>query len=156
MVDGRPMTAAQHQVSARRFYDEACNTGSLELLDELLSPEIVAHDALPRRVPNRGVESYRQTSAMFRSAFPDARWEVHDVIAEGDTAAVRVTMTGTHRGGFLSVAPTGRHVQYPGMDFFRFADGKIVEHRTATDDLGLLRQLGAIPTSEPWSAPMPS
>jgi steroid delta-isomerase-like uncharacterized protein len=148
------MTPHQHKATARWFY-EACNSGNLQLLDDMLSPEIVAHGALPAGVPNRGVEPYRRTITMFRSAFPDARWEVHDVIAEGATAAVRVTMSGTHKGAFLGVAPTGRQVRYPGMDFFRFADGKIVGHWTATDDLSLLQQLGAIPTSKPWSAPMP-
>jgi steroid delta-isomerase-like uncharacterized protein len=149
------MTPQQHKATARRLYEQACNTGNLQLLDELLSPEIVTHDALPAGMRNRGVEPYRQAITMFRGAFPDTRWEVHDVIAEGATVAVRVTMSGTHQGKFLGIALTGRHVRYPGMDFFRFADGKIVEHWTATDDLGLLQQLGVIPTSEPWSAPMP-
>jgi predicted ester cyclase len=93
---------------------------------------------------------------MFRSAFPDLHQEIEDLVAEGDTVAVRVTMTVTHLGPFLGVAPTGRRVRYDGMDFFRFREGKTVEHWTATDDLGLMQQLGVVPSSEPWSRPLPA
>jgi predicted ester cyclase len=77
------------------------------------------------------------------------------LVAEGDTVAVRVTMTATHLGPFLGVEPTGRRVRYEGMDFFRFEDGKMVEHWTSTDDLGLMQQLGVVPSSEPRSRPLP-
>jgi predicted ester cyclase len=92
---------------------------------------------------------------MFRSAFPDLHVEIEDVVAEGDTVATRVTMTATHRGAFLGVAPTGRRVRYEGMDILRFREGKMVEHWTVTDDLGLMQQLGVVPSSEPWSRPSP-
>ncbi len=92
---------------------------------------------------------------MFRSAFPDLHQEIEDVVAAGGTVAVRVIMTATHRGSFLGVAPTGRRVWCEGMDFFRFREGKVAEHWTATDDLGLMQQLGVVSSSKPWSRPLP-
>jgi steroid delta-isomerase-like uncharacterized protein len=139
----------------RRFYEEVFNAGRLEAMDELVSPDLAAHDTLPPGVPERGPEPYKHTAAMFRSAFPDLHQEIEDMVAEGDKVAVRVTMTATHRGPFLGVAPTDRRVRYEGMDFFRFREGKMVEHWTATDDLGLMQQLGVVPSSEPWSRPLP-
>lgn len=149
------MPEERNKAVARRFFEEVINAGRLEVMDELASPELVGHDTLPPGVWERGPEPYKRTVAMFRSAFPDQHQEIEDEVAEGDTVAVRVTMTATHLGAFLGVAPTGRRVRYEGMDCLRFREGKIVEHWTATDDLSLMQQLGVIPSSEPWSRPMP-
>lgn len=149
------MPEKRNKAVVHRFYEEVFNSGRLEVMDELASPDLVAHDALPPGVPEQGPAPYKRTVEMFRSAFPDLHQEIEDVVAEGDTVAVRVTMTATHRGTFLGVAPTGRRVRYEGMDFLRFREGKMVEHWTATDDLGLMQQLGVVTSSEPWSGPLP-
>ena len=149
------MPEERNKAVVRRFYEEVFNSGRLEAMDELASPNLVAYDAVPPGVPERGPEPYKRTAAMFRSAFPDLHQEIEDMVAEGDTVAVRVTLTATHRGPFLGVEPTGRRVRCGGMDFIRFREGKMVEHWTATDDLGLMQQLGVVPASELWSRPLP-
>jgi predicted ester cyclase len=77
-----------------------------------------------------------------RRAFPDLRFILEEAVAEGGTVAVRYYWTGTHKGAFLDVAPTGRTVVVRGMDFYRVRNGAIVEHWHTVDELGLLRQLG--------------
>ena len=80
-----------------------------------------------------------------RDAFPDLVWTVKQRVADGDTVAIRYTMTATHRGNFAGVPPTNRAVVAQSMAFYRLADGKIVEERAQLDMLGVLRQIGAVP-----------
>jgi predicted ester cyclase len=87
----------------------------------------------------------RQQFDGFRAAFPDFRATVLDQIAEGDTVVTREVFTGTHRGSFQGVEPTGREVEIDVIDIVRVADSKIVEHWNCVDRLGLLAQLGAVP-----------
>jgi len=74
-------------------------------------------------------------------------WTVEDMVADGDTVAVRYTMTGTHRGEFAGVPPTGKAVLAQSMAFYRLADGQIVEERAQLDMLGIIQQLGAAPAA---------
>jgi predicted ester cyclase len=83
---------------------------------------------------------------MLRTAFPDLHFTIEDLVGEGDTVAGRVTMSGTHLGPFQGIPPTGRSFQQAHMHFVRFRDGKAIEHRAVRDDLGMMRQLGLIPT----------
>lgn len=76
-------------------------------------------------------------------AFDDARFEIHQMVAEGDTVAVRYTFHGTHTGEFLGIAATGRAVNRPSTAFFKVADGKVVEGNIVSDGGGLLAQLTA-------------
>lgn len=80
-----------------------------------------------------------------RTAIPDLHYTIEDVIAEGDTVAGRVTMSGTHHGPYMGIPPTGRSFRVAEMHFVRFRDGKGIEHRAVRDDLGMMRQLGVIP-----------
>ena len=70
---------------------------------------------------------------------------IDDMMADGDTVAIRYTMRGTHRGSFAGVPATGKAVVAQSMAFYRLAGGKIVEERTQLDMLGVLQQLGAVP-----------
>jgi steroid delta-isomerase-like uncharacterized protein len=137
-----------------RFYDDAFVRGDLDALDELLAPDIVGHDVFPPGVHERGVGGYKEIVGLFRTAFADLRYEFHAVIAEGSMVAAHVTMTATHAAEFLGIPPTGRGVRYHGMDFFRCdSRGRFVEHWAISDDLGWLRQLGALRDDERWSRP---
>lgn len=89
-----------------------------------------------------------------RSAFPDGRVEVDQEIAEGDLVAQLITSTGTHTGEVLHmpwgpIAPTGQYVSWQSARIYRIVDGKIAEHWAVRDDLGMLRQLGALPETRP-------
>jgi predicted ester cyclase len=84
---------------------------------------------------------------MLRTAFPDLHFEIKELVAERDTVAGRLTMSGTHEGPLMGTPPTGRSVRQDQMHFVRFQDGKAVEHWGVRDDLGMMQQLGVI--SEP-------
>ena len=69
------------------------------------------------------------------------------MVAEGDSVAVRYTMTGTHQGTFAGAAATGRTVNAQSMAFYQLANGQIVEERAQLDMLSLLQQMGAVPAA---------
>ena len=80
------------------------------------------------------------------SAFPDCKYNAEDVIAEGDKVACRYSFTGTNKGTFMGIPPTGKSVKIEGMGIFRISGGKFVEVWYATDVMGMMQQLGAIPS----------
>jgi len=86
---------------------------------------------------------------MMRVAFPDYRFIVEDLIGDGDKVVARVTVTGTHRGEMMGLAPTHKRVQTNGIEVFRLEDGKLAEHWATVDALGMLRQLGMVPVPKP-------
>ncbi|MBI2913490.1 MAG: ester cyclase [Chloroflexi bacterium] len=137
------MSVEQNKQVMRRFYDEVFNAGRLEAIDELLAPDFAEREEFPGLPPDR--EGVKQFFGMFRNAFPDMRVTVHDMIGEGDKIAARYTMTGTHRGEFMGMAPTGKPIEVSAMDIVRFAGGKVAEHWGITDQMAMMQQLGAIP-----------
>ena len=139
-------TASENKALFRRTYEEFFNQRNDSIADELVAPDFINHDAPPGR--NRGPESMRGLAAWLRAAFPDLQFTVEELIAEGDTVVGHVTMSGTHEGPFQGVPATGRSVQQAQAHFVRFRDGKAIEHRAVRDDLGLMQQLGVIPTPE--------
>jgi steroid delta-isomerase-like uncharacterized protein len=82
----------------------------------------------------------------FFTAFPDAQIALEGSLGERDLVASRWTITGTHRGDFQGVPGTGRQVTISGTDFSRVVDGKIAEHWAQFDLIGVMQQIGAMPT----------
>ena len=78
-------------------------------------------------------------------AFPDLHVTIEDLIAEGEKVVARNTVTGTHTGEYLGLAPTGKFISYNEIFICRFANGKIAETWGSVDVLSQLRQLGALP-----------
>jgi len=112
------------------------------ILEEVYSPDLVWHE------PDgdiRGHDGAREFVGMWLSAFPDSSITVDDIFAEGDKVVTRWRFSGTHRGDFAGLAPTGRQVTGGGITVHRIADGKIVEEWEAYDNLTFLQQLGAVP-----------
>lgn len=137
------MSVEGNKVLFRRTYEELLNRGDLDVADELVSPEFINHEAPAGR--DRGPESMRGLATMLRTAFPDLRFEIEELVAEGDTVAGRLTMSGTHEGPLMGTPPSRRSVRQEHMHFVRFRDGKAVEHWGVRDDLGMMQQLGVIP-----------
>jgi steroid delta-isomerase-like uncharacterized protein len=138
------MTVEANKVLMRRF-TEFINTGSETLATELIAPNAVFY--VPGRAePMRGPGGYLAIIGMMRGGFPDVRWTLEEIIAEGDQVAARFTMRGTHRGTFFGVPPTEKTIEVQAMNFYRLADGRFVEERGQPDLLGLLQQIGAVPT----------
>ena len=137
------MSAQDNKALVRRFVDEVQSGGNISLIDEICSPEFVNHSA-PPGVPS-DCEGIKIVTAMFRGAFPDSYFTVEDMIAEGDKVATRKTFHGTHEGEFMGIPPSGRSVSMGLIDVVRIDDGRVVEHWSVGDSLGLMQQLGVIP-----------
>jgi steroid delta-isomerase-like uncharacterized protein len=138
------VTTKSNKHIMERFTREFLTSGDAALAGEFLSPDIVMHFAGKQQ---QGRESYVAIVAANQVAFPDLLWTVEDMVADGDSVAVRYTMTGTHRGDFAGVPPTGKAVVAQSMAFYRLADGQIVEERAQVDMLSVLQQLGAVPAA---------
>ena len=128
---------------ASRWYEEVFNAGNMALIDELFAPDFVDHD--PSN-PLPGLEGVRQLVSMYRGAFPDLRLTIEDEITEGDRVVTRFTGRGTHKGSLMGIPPTAKRVTITAIDILRFENGRIAEHWGNQDLLGMMRQLGVIPT----------
>ena len=138
------MSVDEHEVAVRRWI-EAWNAHDPDAVEELLVPDFVRHDAnLPEVV---GPAAQRDFMGGVFGAFPDIRFEPHQVTAQGDIVVARMWVRGTHRGEFLGVPATGRAVAVQSVETFRLARGRVAEQWVLMDALGLLQQLGAIPSS---------
>ena len=113
-----------------RYTREFLPAGDAALAEEFVSPDIVMY--YPGQPEQRGLDTLLALVAANREAFPDLVWTVEQMAADGDTVAVRYTMTGTHRGTFAGVASTDKPVVAQSMAFYRLADGKIIEERPSS------------------------
>jgi predicted ester cyclase len=113
--------------------------------DELVSSDYVGHDPA-RPDPIRGPQGVKDNASDYRNAFEGARIIVKDQIAEGDVVASRWEGRGRHTGELMGIAPTGKDVVVEGINFSRIKDGRVVEEWSNWDTLGMLQQIGAIPT----------
>jgi len=138
------MSTEQNKALFRRLMEEVFDRGNISLIDELFAPDFVEHEELPPGIP-AGSEGVKQLSTMFRSAFPDFKATIDDMIAEGDKVVVRGTWSGTHEGEFMGIPPTGKRVSFGVIDIVRIEGGKFVEHWGQMDNMGLMQQLGLIP-----------
>jgi len=127
------MPAAEHVHLIEQIADRF-NSGALDAIAELVSPSL---------------GGFTRDLAVLRQAFPDARFTIEDILAEGDKLADRYTISGTHARPFLGIPATGRQIHLAGISIVRISGGKIAERWAVTDQLGLLRQLGALPASPP-------
>jgi steroid delta-isomerase-like uncharacterized protein len=137
------MPAEDNKLVIRRWL-EAWNTNDLDAVESLLHADYVRHDAnLPEVV---GPNAERQFIATVFVAFPDLHFEAEHLVAEDDLVMSRLTVQGTHRGEFMGVPASGRHIDVQTVETYRLSDHKIAEQWVVTDVFGLLQQLGAIPT----------
>ena len=136
--------SADTKAIARRFLEEAFNSGNLDVVDELVAPEFVNHDAaLPE--PGVGIEAAKASITGYREAFPDLRLTIEEQLAEGEYVTTRWSARGTHQGNLMGMTPTGKQATVTGITIDRIVDGRFVESWTNWDTLGLMQQLGVIP-----------
>ena len=124
------VSAEENKAMVRRLL-EAINTGNMDVVDELFTPEVAGQA--------------KQGFTAFRSGFPDWREEIVDVVAEEDKLMGRFKCSGTHRGEMMGIAPTGRHMEVDEVYFLRVQEGKFVEFWGLEDNLSRMRQLGLLP-----------
>jgi predicted ester cyclase len=143
------MSAEENKMVIRRVFLEAMNGNQPHLYDELIAEDYVNHD-FPTPVP--GIEGFKIVDGMFKAAFSDFQVVLEDEIAEGDRVATRGYFVGTHSGEFMGIPATGRRIKVGYVDVWRLEHGKGRENWVQMDMLGLLRQLGAMPSPEQATA----
>jgi predicted ester cyclase len=122
----------ENKALVQREQEELWNhTGNLDAAQELFAPE--------------QAEAARQEAAEFRRGFPDVRSAIEDLIAEGDRVVACWRARATHQGEYMGIPPTGKGVEFTGISVYRIEGGKIAESWTVEDELGLMRQIGAVP-----------
>jgi steroid delta-isomerase-like uncharacterized protein len=140
----------------RRYFAEVLSGGQFAVIGELFADDFVAHDPSLPPLP-AGPEGVALHALASRTAFPDQRVTLDDVLADGDRVAVRFTLRGTHRGDLLDLAPTGRRVEVQSVAIYRIAGGKMAEAWVGFDLMGMLQQLGVLERLRDYhDAPHPS
>ncbi len=140
------MPADENKAIVRRCWQACFNDGTLAIVDELVAPGYRWHGPGGQEVSGR--DGIKQLIGAFRTAFPDIHQAYEDQLVEGDTVASRWTVTGTHQGDLFGIPPTGKPITMPGMVISRFAGDQIAEEWEEFDQLGMMQQLGVIPSPE--------
>jgi predicted ester cyclase len=142
------MSTEENKALLRRLVEEVFSAqGDLDVADEIYAPNYVGHNPLdPEDV--RGPEGAKEQARMYRSAFPDVRLSIEEQVAEGDKVVTRWIGSGTHQGEMMGIAPTGNQIRVDGITISRIQDGKVVEDWELFNALGLMQQLGGVPTPE--------
>jgi steroid delta-isomerase-like uncharacterized protein len=139
-------TTDDNKALVQRFFEEVLNQKNLAALDQFISPGAVNH-TVPQGMP----QETSRFLGLYLSAIPDIRITVEDLMADGDKVIARVTYHGTHRGAFRGIPPTGKPITSSGINIFRIANGKMVEHWGLSDRLDALQQMGVVPPLGPAS-----
>jgi predicted ester cyclase len=137
------MSTEHNKALVRRLFEEGLNQNKPDVFDELIAPSYVNYD-FP--APSPGLEGFKMAIGMFLAAFPDMRVTVEEELAEGDKVITRGYFTGTHRGDFQGIPATGKPIKVKFIDIWRFENNKLVENWGQMDQLGMMQQLGVIPT----------
>lgn len=167
-MTSQPVSAANQvvdQVAARKICEQVFDAvahGELSDFEALFDPDAVNREARTQAPENRsrGPKGFYATALWLRSCLADMRWDINDVVADGDLVAVHTTAHGRHVGPFAfydedgnveqAFPPTGKTCSVAQTHWFRVADGKVIEHWANRDDMGTARQLGWIPPSLPY------
>lgn len=132
------MSEANKSVIRRMF--EGFNQHNLPIIGELYR-DCVYYSPITGEL--RG-EAHRKFLSSILTAFPDGRWTVEEMLADGDKVVCRWSFTGTHAGMLMGIPSTGRRVRVTGIVIDRVVDGKILEEWEEWDALGMMRQLGVV------------
>lgn len=134
----------QNKTNIRRLFEEVWNKGQVAVADELFASTYTHHDSSTPDL-GRGPEGEKKRVTLYRNAFPDIRFTVEDMIAEGETVVARWSCRGTHKGELNGIAPTGKQFNITGQSIARFTNDKMFEGYVNWDALALMQQLGVVP-----------
>ena len=127
------MSTEENKAVVRRFIEEVFNKGNMAVADEVLTSNYVYHSNMMGDI--KGPEGFKQFGTTIRTIFPDLHVTINDMVAEGEMVAYYFTLTGTFKGEFRGIAPTGRQINIPEAHFVRFEGGKEVEETPFWDSL---------------------
>jgi predicted ester cyclase len=142
------MSTKDLEAFERRFFKE-WNKGkaaAMKVIDEACASSVVWHSGNGPDI--RGLKDYKKSMGDFFDAFPDNHLTIEDVIAEGDKATVRYTITGTHKGEYMGVAATNKKITLMAIEIDRIVGGKYVESWITYDTFSMMQQLGIIPETQ--------
>ena len=132
-------TAEKHQAAIRELYESILNTGQLERLDQLVAGDYIGGPG------QHGPAGFAQIIRELRHGFPDIHWTIEDLVAAGDRVAIRWRWQGTHQGDFRGFPPSGKTVTNTAIAIYQFKADQIVQSWLQSDQLGFLKQMGAVP-----------
>jgi steroid delta-isomerase-like uncharacterized protein len=135
--------AEENKDLIRRVWDEIFNKGNFDAVEDCFAPDAAFPSAQPGISPD--LEGFKQTVSSYRAAFPDLCIKFEDQVANGAKVASRVSITGTHRGALGKLAATGKEIAIDGINLIEVRDGKIVTVWGMSDQLRMMRQIGAVP-----------
>jgi predicted ester cyclase len=138
------LATEENKAIIKHVSEQAVGGGDLSVMDELVADDFVDHSALPGTPPGR--EGAKAFVRVFHAAFPDLSLTNEEIVGEGDKVVHRYVLRGTHRGEFMGIPPTGNRIEVHGIDELRVFGGKIVERWGQVDQLGLMQQLGVVPS----------
>ena len=147
LIGCKPSPTPQTEVNKgviHRF-EEALNNGNSDIIYELIAPDFVRHCQATPDTQVRSREDYKSFGQQFATAFPDARYTTHVLVAEGDKVATYATFTGTQTGSYGPFPPSGKRMESKFLSIFRLEEGKIAELWIEWDNLAILTQLGHYP-----------
>jgi predicted ester cyclase len=148
-------TLEANKALVRRLVEEGFNKGNLDVVDEIVAPDVVTHNPIILDAPE-GPDSVRGGIEMIRQSFPDIEVEILDMIAEGDRVAVFLLIRGTNAGDYRRGGATGKKGSLRAFFIWRVADGRLAESWGVADRFDLLQQLGMIPSDDEIAARMPN
>ena len=128
------------KAAARRFFEEVVSEGRLDVIADLVAEDFVEHETLPGAPEGRDAVAWFVTA--FRSAVPDLRVEVDDLIVEDDKLVARSTWSGTQEGELFGIPATGKRFAMNVIDIVRFDGDRVVEHWGVSDVAGMMQQVG--------------
>jgi predicted ester cyclase len=140
------MSAKEIKALERHFFEEwnKGKTAGMVVIDETCATNCVFHGGSGEDI--HGLKDFKQMMSELYIGFPDNRMILDDMVVEGNKVAVRFTFTGTHKGEYMGIPPTNKKVTGWIIEIHRIAGGKFVEGWQRVDTMGLMQQLGVIPT----------
>ncbi|MCH8332061.1 MAG: ester cyclase [Bacteroidetes bacterium] len=138
------MSTEESRSILRRFAEELWLKKNFDIVDELMAEDAINHNIIPGFPQGR--EGTKAFTAMFQAAFPNMDMKFHEIIADGNLAALRWTASGRHEAELMGVEASGNSVAMSGMGFYLIEDGMIKEVWGETDMMGLMQQINEVKT----------
>lgn len=135
--------ATQNESLVRTFVEVVKNGRKLDRLGELFAADYIEHNEVVASF-GQGIEGYQRFLGHLFEAYPDDTVTIEQLVASGDLVSYRASETGTNKGTFLDIPATGKRATWTEIQFFRIANGKVVEHWVDVDFYGWMKQLGVI------------
>lgn len=128
----------RNKATVRKLYEDILNTGKLEILDQIISEEYTGVRG------EKGSKGFAETVNSIRAGFPDIKWQIEDLMAEGNKVIVRWTWKGINTGSFRGFPASNKQVTDNAIAIYEFLDKKVIKAWIQSDRLGFLQQIGVI------------